>query len=79
VRAQAAGDVRPDVTAEDITMVLAGIVRAGVILEDTLPGAWRRYLDLALDGLRPEGATPLSGKAPTRIQFEAAHAVAAKT
>jgi AcrR family transcriptional regulator len=79
VGAQAAGDVRSDVTAEDITMVLAGIVRAGVILEDTLPGAWRRYLDLALDGLRPEGATRLSGTAPTRLQFEAAHAVAAKT
>ncbi|MGH3002983.1 MAG: TetR/AcrR family transcriptional regulator [Gaiellaceae bacterium] len=75
-RAQAAGDVRGDVTAEDITMILAGIVRSGLILEDTVPGAWRRYLDLALDGLRPEGATPLSGTAPTRRQFEAAHRAA---
>ncbi len=76
-RAQKAGRVRDDVTAEDITMLLSGIVRAGLILEDTMPGAWQRYLDLVLDGLRPEGATPLHGKAPTRRQFEAAHAAAA--
>jgi AcrR family transcriptional regulator len=75
-RAQRAGAVRGDVTAEDITMVIAGIVRSGVILEEIAPGAWRRYVDLACDGLRAEGATPLCGKAPTRRQFEAAHAAA---
>jgi AcrR family transcriptional regulator len=76
-RGQAAGQVRDDVTAEDITMLLVGVVRAGLILEDTVPGAWQRYVDLVLDGLRPEGASPLHGKAPTRRQFEAAHAAAA--
>lgn len=77
-RGQQAGQVRRDVTAEDITMLIVGIVRAGLILEETMPGAWERYLDLVLDGLRPEGATPLRGKAPTRRQFEAAHAAAVK-
>jgi DHA1 family bicyclomycin/chloramphenicol resistance-like MFS transporter len=36
------------------------------------PGGWRRYLGLALDGLRPEAATPLPRKPITRRQFQAA-------
>ena len=39
---------------------------------------WQRYLTIVLDGLRPEGATPLPDQPPTREQLMAAkHAKAA--
>ena len=71
-RAQEAGAVRADVTAEDLLFVVHGVAHAGLMLEDTAPGAWRRHLGLALDGLRPEAATPLPRKPLTRRQFQAA-------
>jgi len=71
-RAQEAGAVRSDVTAEDLLFVIHGVAHAGRMLEDSTPGGWRRYLGLALDGLRPEAATPLPRKPITRRQFQAA-------
>ena len=71
-RAQEAGAVRPDATAEDLLFVVHGVAHAGLMLEETAPGAWRRHLGLALDGLRPEAATPLPRKPITRRQFQAA-------
>ena len=70
--AQEAGAVRTDVTPEDILFVLHGVAHAGLLLEDAAPGAWRRYLGLALDGLRPEGATPLPRRPISKRQYEAA-------
>lgn len=46
-RAQAAGEIRKDVTIDDIPVVLLGVARSAP------PDGWRRYLDFALDGLRP--------------------------
>jgi hypothetical protein len=47
-RAQAAGVVRDDVTAEDI-----GALMAGLCTSMAHPGLdWRRHLELLLDGLR---------------------------
>jgi len=46
-RAQKDGEVRKDVTADDIPIVLLGVARSAP------PGSWRRYLEFALDGLRP--------------------------
>lgn len=71
-RAQAADAVRADATAEDLLFVVHGVAHAGLMIEDLAPGAWRRLLGLALDGLRPEAATPLSRKSLTRRQFQAA-------
>ena len=51
-RAQAAGVMRADATSEDIKTIMCGFghlaaaQRAGAALD------WRRYLDIALDGLR---------------------------
>ncbi|TAK70258.1 MAG: TetR/AcrR family transcriptional regulator [Actinomycetota bacterium] len=59
VAGQRAGTVRPDLVDEDIPLVIWSL--AGV--RAYAPGigkAWRRMLDLACDGLRPAGATPLS-------------------
>ena len=44
---------------------------AGPMLSAT-PEIWRRYVDLVFDGLRPEGAHPLSRRAPTRAQMDKA-------
>jgi AcrR family transcriptional regulator len=46
-RAQRAGEVREDVTADDLAVVLLGIARAAP------PDGWQRYLGFALDGLKP--------------------------
>jgi AcrR family transcriptional regulator len=56
--AKQSGDLREDCTAEDVAVLLianAGIIeRAGAVAGD----ASERFVALALDGLRAEGATP---------------------
>jgi AcrR family transcriptional regulator len=71
-RAKQVGEVREDVTREDVSVLLMALAQAGSLLEHAAPGNWRRYLDIVLDGLRPEGAHPLSRKPLTRKQFDAA-------
>jgi AcrR family transcriptional regulator len=44
---QAAGAVRNDLTVDDVPVILLGVARAAPSSD------WRRYLDFALDGLRP--------------------------
>jgi AcrR family transcriptional regulator len=68
-RAQEAGEVREDVVAADVAFLIRALSQAAVGLEPSAPGVWRRYLDLVLDGLRPEGARPLSRKPPTTAQL----------
>ena len=46
-RAQDAGEVRRDVTVDDVAVVVLGVARSAPA------DGWRRYLDFALDGLRP--------------------------
>jgi AcrR family transcriptional regulator len=54
-RAQATGELRPDIGAQDIAMLMCGLGRA------TGPGAfdqamsWERYLDIIIAGLRARG------------------------
>jgi transcriptional regulator SbtR-like protein len=45
--AQDAGEVRRDVTVDDLTVILLGIARAAP------PDGWPRYLEFALDGVKP--------------------------
>jgi len=71
-RARATGDVRADITAEDIPVLVIGVAQAGLMVEDVAPGMWRRYLGVMLDGLQPESAHPLARRPLTRRQFEAA-------
>jgi hypothetical protein len=71
-RAKAAGEVREDVNGHDILILLGAVGYTGLKLEAAAPGSWQRYLDLILDGLRPEGARPLSRKPLTPKQREAA-------
>jgi AcrR family transcriptional regulator len=52
VRAQASGALRPDVGAEDISLLVGSAIQATRHSAD--PEAWRRYLAVVLDGLRPQ-------------------------
>jgi AcrR family transcriptional regulator len=54
-RAQRAGELRPDVTVDDLAFVLRGVSRT----VESAPAAWRRHLALMLDGFRTAGAHPL--------------------
>jgi hypothetical protein len=47
-RAQRDGDVRKDVTVDDLPVILLGVARSAPHDD------WHRYLDFALDGLRPQ-------------------------
>jgi len=47
-RAQRTGEVRRDVTVDDLPVILLGVARSAP------HEGWRRYLDFALDGLRPQ-------------------------
>jgi AcrR family transcriptional regulator len=46
-RAKRSGEVRKDLTVDDVPVILLGVARAAP------PDGWERYLDFALDGLRP--------------------------
>jgi AcrR family transcriptional regulator len=47
-RAQRAGEVRADVTVDDIAVILLGVARSAP------RDGWERYLEFALDGLKPQ-------------------------
>ncbi|MEV6986452.1 TetR/AcrR family transcriptional regulator [Sphaerisporangium sp. NPDC051017] len=58
-RAQAAGAVRPDVTAEDLALVVWAHTRITEATSAVCPSAWRRHLGLMLDAFRADRAHPL--------------------
>ncbi|MGP3926679.1 TetR/AcrR family transcriptional regulator [Streptomyces sp. 8N616] len=58
-RAQEQGTVRADVVAEDLLFTLAALGKVVPASVAVAPDAWRRYLALFLDGLRPDAARPL--------------------
>jgi len=70
-RAQAAGLIRDDVVAEDILILENAVRVSGEVLDTVAPDIWHRYLDIVLDGLRPEGAHAPSQPAPTAEMFDA--------
>jgi AcrR family transcriptional regulator len=53
-RAQRAGTMRADVSAEDIPMIMCGVSAT----MSTREWDWRRYLELVLDGLRAGAHSP---------------------
>jgi AcrR family transcriptional regulator len=58
-RAREQGAIRSDVTGMDIVLLLGGIHQTAAPLLEAQPDAWRRYLALALDGLRTTDARTL--------------------
>ncbi|SDK42377.1 regulatory protein, tetR family [Nonomuraea maritima] len=50
--AKASGQVRPDAGVVDVRVVLCGIVRQLIVLDERDPAVWRRYADMILAALR---------------------------
>jgi AcrR family transcriptional regulator len=62
-RAKAAGNLRPDLEAEDLPVLLAALATGPALLAAGPAG--RRYLSYLLDGLNPSRAVPLPPLAST--------------
>ena len=58
-QAQTTGDLREDVTYEDVSVLLWTTGRVVDATRDIAPEFWRRYLALLVDGLRAESASLL--------------------
>jgi AcrR family transcriptional regulator len=71
-RAQAAGQLRPDLRQTDIPFIIFVLTEATQLAREVSPEIWRRYLSLVLDGMRPqrEGITPLPVPALTPEELE---------
>jgi AcrR family transcriptional regulator len=70
-RAKEAGVVRDDVQPADLGFLLNAVTAT---MQSPWPGVrpdlWKRYARVILDGLRPEGASPLRPGAPSRKLIE---------
>jgi AcrR family transcriptional regulator len=71
-RGQAAGTVRDDVESVDVPLLMCAAASATAPIHGALPDLWRRYVGLILDGLKPDGASPLEQAAPTVADLDAA-------
>jgi AcrR family transcriptional regulator len=67
-RAQASGELRPDIVYEDISVLLWMSGRVVDATREVAPDFWRRQLTLALDGLRASNASPLAEPPLTEAQ-----------
>ncbi len=52
-RCHAAGALRPDVTSEDVSLLLVALGRIAQLTTQERPELWRRTLQIMLDGLHP--------------------------
>jgi AcrR family transcriptional regulator len=73
-RAQASGDLRPDLAGTDLKMIVFMLSSVAEYAAASRPDVWRRYLALLIDGLRParDTVTELPAPAPTTEDLEAA-------
>ncbi|MFC0030793.1 TetR/AcrR family transcriptional regulator [Micromonospora chaiyaphumensis] len=69
-RAREQGAVRDDVTGTDIVLLLGGIHQTAAPLLADQPQAWRRYLELALDGLHVPNAGALPEQPPRGLPLD---------
>ncbi len=77
-RARDAGQLRADVTTEDLALILWGHSRVVEVAQPVRPDVWRRYLGLLLDSLRPANAHPLPVPALRPIEVAEAMALQGK-
>jgi AcrR family transcriptional regulator len=72
-RAQEAGEVRADISAVDVLMLLKGVCEAGTVLSHIDPEFMHRHLDLVRAALSVSAASqPLRGRSPTLGDLERA-------
>lgn len=69
-RAQDAGAARPDLTVDDVTLVLLGVARTMTITGQASPELWRRHLAIVLDGMKAQHALRLPGLPPDPAQLD---------
>ena len=69
--AKAAGELRDDVETADLPVLLHAVCNGALFTETSSDELWRRYLDIMLDGLRPQNASKLSCPAPTLADLTA--------
>lgn len=69
--AVAAGDIRPDITGADVTLLATQVGAVEVGNADRTRALRRRYLALVLQGLAQTDAEPLPGPAPDSGELEA--------
>lgn len=71
-RAQAAGEIRADATTQDYGVILLMVSAVMDSAEDVDPELWRRYARIALQGLRPQGASleplPVAAVEPEQME-----------
>jgi AcrR family transcriptional regulator len=70
-RAKAAGRLRPDFAGEDLMLLLFGTAGITYVTGADAPGAWRRFVTLALDGFAASDPSPLPAP-PAATQLRAA-------
>jgi AcrR family transcriptional regulator len=68
-RAREQGAVRNDITGTDIVLLLGGIQQTAAPLLGEQPEVWRRYLELAFDGLNPANTRTLPHRPPDHLQL----------
>jgi AcrR family transcriptional regulator len=70
-RAQAAGQLRPDVRLSDIVLLARMLADLGYTTREVAPGAYRRQLAVVLDGLRDrdKGMSRVPGRPLTRDEL----------
>jgi len=61
-RAQAAGAIRGDIGAGDVSMLFSGVAHATSIAGELQPMLRERFVRIILDGLRATETTPLPGR-----------------
>lgn len=73
-RAIAEGDLRDDLELSDLGACIYMLSAAIDLTDPVVPGTWRRYLDLLLDGMRSsrKKPSPLAARALTREEVERA-------
>jgi len=68
-RAQTAGHIRPDVTSEDIPVLLCAIGATDVPRRVGQPALWERYFEIVFAGLCAQPAVALAATAPTQDEL----------
>lgn len=71
-RARDTGAVRADLTAEDVLLVLLGVVRTMAITAEACPDQWRRHLAIMVDGMKAQHLARLPGLPLTADKLDSA-------
>jgi AcrR family transcriptional regulator len=77
-RAQRQGELRPDITLADLPLINAALLGVLDLTGEIAPDAWRRILQIVLDGLRAERAAPTPLPHPPPDMDDARAAIAAR-